>query len=207
MNDDTAPYTVGMISRRTGLSAHTIRFWSDSGLVPPSGRSAGGYRLYDAAAVARFDLVRTLRDLGVGIAAVREILAGRATPAEVAGLHARALDAEIRTLALRRAVLRAIAERGGTTEEMTLMNDLARLSAAERRQVVDGFVAEIFAGIGPGDDAMIVAEWMREMPAEMPADPAPEQVDAWVELSGLVAGQDFRRWLRAIVLSGAADPG
>ncbi|MEO3812249.1 MerR family transcriptional regulator [Sphaerisporangium sp. B11E5] len=93
--------TVGMVSRRTGLSVHTVRFWSDSGLVPPSGWSAGGYRLYDAAAVARFDLVRTLRDLGVGLEDVKEILAGRATPAEVAGLHARALPGAGRLAGLR----------------------------------------------------------------------------------------------------------
>jgi DNA-binding transcriptional MerR regulator len=206
VSDDTELYTIGQIARRTGLPVHTIRFWSDSGLVPPSGRSAGGYRLYDATAVARFDLVRTLRDLGIGLEAVQEILARRRTVPEVAETHARALDAEIRTLRLRRAVLRTIAKRGSTTEETPIMHKLAQLSAAERQQIIDDFVGGVFAGLGTHDDAMIVAGWMRELPAELPDDPTPGQVDAWVELAELVMDQDFKQRLRHIVDEGSAGP-
>ncbi|MFG1709641.1 MerR family transcriptional regulator [Nonomuraea sp. M3C6] len=206
MSDGTELYTIGRLARRTGLSVHTIRFWSDSGLVPPTGRSAGGYRLYDATAVARFDLVRTLRELGIGLEAVQEILARQVTVAEVAELHARALDAEIRTLKLRRAVLRTIAKRGSTTEETLIMHKLAQLSAAERQQIIDDFIGDVFAGIDLDDDAVIVAEWMRELPGELPDDPAPGQVDAWVELAELVADGEFRQRLRRIVLSGSAEP-
>ncbi len=199
-------HTIGQLARRTGLSVHTIRFWSDSGLVPPTGRSAGGYRLYDATAVARFDLVRTLRELGIGLEAVQEILARQVTVAEVAEMHARALDAEIRTLKLRRAVLRTIAKRGSTTEETLIMHKLAQLSAAERQQIIDDFIGGVFADLDLDDDAMVVAGWMRELPGELPDDPAPGQVDAWVELAELVTGHDFRRRLRRIVLSGSAEP-
>src|SRR3712207_1363776 len=64
--------TIGELSARIGVPVRTVRFWSDEGLVDPPVRSAGGYRLYDAAAVARLDLVRTLRELGLGLPAVRE---------------------------------------------------------------------------------------------------------------------------------------
>jgi len=183
---------------------HTIRFWSDSGLIAPTGRSAGGYRLYDAAAVARFDLVRALRELGIGLEAVRSILARRATVAEVAEVHAQALDVEIRALKLRRAVLRTIAKRGGTTEETTMTHKLAHLSAAQRQQVIDEFVENTFAGITLDGDAEVVAEWMRELPDELPDDPAPSQVDAWIELTDLVTDEDFRQRLRRIALAGAS---
>ncbi|MQY22691.1 MerR family transcriptional regulator [Nocardia macrotermitis] len=78
--DDVVRYTIGELAERTGLSARTIRFWSDAGVIPPVGRSAGGYRLYGVEAVGRLELVRTLRELGVGLARVREVLehAGRA---------------------------------------------------------------------------------------------------------------------------------
>ncbi|GAB3148648.1 MerR family transcriptional regulator [Microbispora hainanensis] len=204
MTDGTELYTVGQIARRTGLSVHTIRFWSDSGLIAPTGRSAGGYRLYDAAAVARFDLVRALRELGIGLEAVRRILARQATVAEVAEVHAQALDAEIRALKLRRAVLRTIAKRGGTTEETTMTHKLAHLSAAQRQQVIDEFVENTFSGIALDGDAEVVAEWMRELPDELPDDPAPDQVDAWIELTDLVADEDFRQRLRRIALAGAS---
>ncbi len=205
MSDGTGFYTVGQIARRTGLSVHTIRFWSDGGLIVPTGRSAGGYRLYDAAAVARFDLVHALRDLGIGLEAVRKILAHQTTVAEVAEVHARALDAEIRALKLRRAVLRAIAARGGTTEETMMTHRLARLSAAQRQQVIDEFIETTFSDIPLDDDAKVIADWMRELPDGLPDDPAPSQVDAWIELADLVAGEDFRQRLRRIALAGASS--
>lgn len=206
VSDSTELYTIGRLARRTGLSVHTIRFWSDSGVVPPTIRSTGGYRLYDATAVARFDLVRTLRELGIGLETIQEILARQITVAEVAQTHARALDAEIRTLKLRRAVLRTVARRGSTTEETLIMHKFARLSAQERQQVIDDFVEGLFAGIDLDDDAMVVAGWMRELPGELPDDPTPDQVDAWVELAELVADEDFRLRLRKIVLSGSSEP-
>ena len=54
-------FTIGQLATRTGVPARTIRFWSDAGLVPPAGRSASGYRLYDADAAARLELVAALR--------------------------------------------------------------------------------------------------------------------------------------------------
>ncbi|MFD5831009.1 MerR family transcriptional regulator [Lentzea sp. NPDC060358] len=200
MNNGTELYTVGQLARRTGLSAHTIRFWSDTGVVPPTSRSTGGYRLYDAAAVARFDLVRTLRELGIGLEAVEAILTRRTTVAEVAHVHVRALDAEIRTLKLRRAVLSTIARRGSTTEETSLMHKLARLSAVERQELVDGFIEQTFAGIDLDDDTKVVVEWMRHLPD----DPAPHQVDAWLELADLVADDDFRDRVRRAATAGSA---
>ncbi|GLW07972.1 MerR family transcriptional regulator [Microtetraspora sp. NBRC 13810] len=206
MSDNPELYTIGRLARRTGLSVHTIRFWSDAGVVPPTERSAGRYRLYDEAALARLDLVRALRELGIGLDDVQAILAREVTVAEVAEVHARLLDAEIRSLRLRRAVLRAIARRGGTTEETLLMHRLARLSAAERQQIIDDFVHGVLDGLPVDDDAAIVAEWMRELPAELPEDPAPEQIAAWVELAELVADGDFRQRVRAIALAAAEGP-
>lgn len=193
-------YTIGRLARRTGVSVRTIRFWSDTGLVTPAGRSAGGYRLYDAEAVARLDLVRTLRELGLGLDVVRDVLGRHRTLAEVADVHARALDAEIRTLRLRRAVLRAVARRGSTTEEMALMHELARLSARERQQIIDDFVDQAFAGVD-GDGGGI-ARAMREMPAELPEDPTAEQVDAWIELAELVQDDGFRARVREMATGG-----
>jgi DNA-binding transcriptional MerR regulator len=72
---DGAKYNIGQLARRIGVTVRTIRFWSDAGVVPCAGRSTSGYRLYDAAGVARLDLVQTLRDLGLGLDTVRRILA------------------------------------------------------------------------------------------------------------------------------------
>jgi DNA-binding transcriptional MerR regulator len=78
MDDDgSLQLTIGQLASRTGLPVRTIRYWSDIGAVPPAGRSPGGRRSYDAESVARLELVRTLRDLGLGLQEVRRVLAGR----------------------------------------------------------------------------------------------------------------------------------
>jgi DNA-binding transcriptional MerR regulator len=195
-------YTIGQVAQRVGVPARTIRFWCDAGILAPTDRSAGGYRRYDATAVARLDVVRTLRDLGLGLDEIREVLRGRTTVAELATAHAAALDAQIRVLRLRRAVLRSVAARGSDIEEARLMTDLARLSAQERQQIIDEFVDRTFAGIAPDTPAMGIARGMRAMPAELPDDPSAEQVDAWIELAGLVADEGFQQRAREMVLAG-----
>jgi DNA-binding transcriptional MerR regulator len=199
VSESAESYTIGQAARRVGVPARTIRFWCDSGILPAVGRSAGGYRRYDAADIARLDLVRTLRDLGLGLEDIREVLGGRKSVAELAHVHASALDAQIRVLRVRRAVLRVLAARGSDIEEAKQMNDLARLSARERQQVIDEFVDRTFAGLGPDDPAMNIARGMRTLPD----DPRPEQVDAWIELAELVGDDEFGRRAREIVLAGS----
>ena len=197
-------FTIGQLARRTGVPARTIRFWSDAGLVPPAARSGSGYRLYDADAVARLDLVRTLRELGLGLDVVQAVLTRACTVAEVAAAHVAVLDTQIRTLRLRRAVLSTVARGGHTIEETLILHKLARLSAQERQRIIDDFVDSIFEGTDPGAPAAGIARGMRQLPADLPDDPAPEQVDAWVELAELVANEDFRQRARSMALAGQA---
>lgn len=204
MSEPAELYTIGQVARRVGVPARTIRFWCDAGILAPTDRSAGGYRRYDATAVARLDVVRTLRDLGLGLDEIREVLRGRTTVAELASAHAAALDTQIRVLRLRRAVLRSVAARGSDIEEARLMTDLARLSAQERQHIIDEFVDRTFAGVAPDAPAMGIARGMRAMPAELPDDPSAEQVDAWIELAGLVADEGFQRRARDMVQAGSS---
>ncbi|MGW3359432.1 helix-turn-helix domain-containing protein [Streptomyces bungoensis] len=205
IDDGTGLLTIGELARATGLTVRTIRYWSDEGVLPPAGRSAGGYRLYDAAAVARLELIRTLRELGLGLRDVHRVLAGERTVAQVAAAHVAALDAQIRSLKLTRAVLSSVARRGSTTEETTLMNKLARLTAAERRRIMEEFVAEMFHGLDTADPD--IRARMRDTATNLPEDPTPEQVDAWVEVAELVQDPDFRAQMRQAAEFNAADRG
>lgn len=203
MTDHAELFTIGQLARRTGLPVRTIRFWSDSDVIAPAGRSSGGYRLYDTEAVARLDLIRTLRELGLDLDTVRRVLRRQAGIADVARAHADALDAEIGILRLRRAVLRSVARRDSTTEEMRFMHKMAQLSAQQRQRLIDDFVARTFDGLDPQAPGAHIADSMRRMPAELPADPTPEQVDAWVELAELISDDSFRQRVRQMAATGA----
>jgi DNA-binding transcriptional MerR regulator len=195
---------IGALSRRSGVPVRTIRFWSDEGVVPPSDRTDAGYRRYDAVAVARLELVRTLRDLGMGLDDARAVLTRRRRVDEVAAAHVAAIDSQIRSLRVQRAVCTLLARGERDEQEIRLMNDLARLSAAERQQLIDEFVDASFADVDPGDPGAGIAEGMRRMPAELPDDPSIEQVQAWIELAELVGDDSFRARVREMTVAGAA---
>ena len=144
MRDGGRLYSIGDLARRTGLAVRTIRFYSDGGIVAPAGRSPAGHRLYDAGAIARLDLVRTLRELDVDLPTIRKVLDRELSLPAVAAAHAEALDVQIRILRLRRAVLRAAASHGSTPEEMDLMHKLARLSQDERQRLIGDFLDAVF---------------------------------------------------------------
>lgn len=205
IDDGTGLLTIGELARATGLTVRTIRYWSDEGVLTPVTRSPGGYRLYDAESAARLELIRTLRELGLGLDAVRRVLAGETTVARVAAAHVAALDAQIRALKVTRAVLSTVARRGSTAEETTLMNKLARLSAAERRRIVEEFVDEMFHGLDTADP--VIRERMRGAAAALPDDPTPGQVGAWVELAEMLQDPQFRARMREAAEFNAADRG
>ncbi|MET8295862.1 MerR family transcriptional regulator [Streptomyces sp. NPDC001591] len=193
MDSDTH-YSIGELSRHTRVPVKTIRFYSDRGIVPPADRSPAGYRLYNPDARARLELVRTLRELGLDLATVRRVLDREASLSEVMQAHADALDVQINTLRLRRALLRSVAGRDRPTpREMDLVHRLATLSRTERHRLVADFIEEVFTRSHTNAEFVSL---MQSVLPELPDDPTSEQVDAWVELVGLCQCADFRGALR-----------
>jgi DNA-binding transcriptional MerR regulator len=194
--DGDALYSIGDLARRTGLTVKAVRFYSDRGIVPPTDRSPAGYRLYGIDAVARLDLVRTLRELGLDLPTIRKVLDREISLPEVAAAHAEALAAQIRMLRLRRAVLTAVAKRGSTPEE------LAKLSEDERRRLIGDFLDTAFGGVDANPEFVGIR---RSMTPELPDNPDAEQVEAWVELAELSQDPDFRASMRRMAEQHAAD--
>lgn len=176
---------IGQLAKSTGLSVRTLRFYADEGLLPVSGRTTAGYRVFSADAVARARLVRTLRELGVGLDDVRRVLDAEASLADVAVAHVGALDAQVRLIRLQQTVLRIFIQ-SHDLKELQLMTDLTALSTEERRRIVDEYLDAVF-----GDDPHAVAEKLRMGTPELPDDPTPDQVTAWVELVHLLRDPDF----------------
>jgi MerR family transcriptional regulator, copper efflux regulator len=65
---------IGQVAERTGLSLRTIRFYEETGLVIPTARSEGGFRLYSADDVARLEVIKRMKPLGFTLEEMQELL-------------------------------------------------------------------------------------------------------------------------------------
>ena len=59
---------------RSGLSAKTIRYYEDIGLIAPAKRGENGYRQYQGAAVEQLQFLARARDVGFDIDECRQLL-------------------------------------------------------------------------------------------------------------------------------------
>jgi MerR family copper efflux transcriptional regulator len=65
---------IGEVADRTHLSLRTIRHYEEVGLVPPSARSKGGFRLYSESDVQRLLLIRRMKPLGFTLEEMADLL-------------------------------------------------------------------------------------------------------------------------------------
>ncbi|MCG8927813.1 MerR family transcriptional regulator [Lentzea sp. CC55] len=197
-------YAIGDVARRTGLSVSAVRYYAEAGVVTPAATTAAGHRLYDVSAIARLELVRTLRELDAGLDEIKRVLAGEATLRELATTHMALLAQQESRLRSRRAVLSAILRQDSTAEQVTLMHKLVGMSDEERDRLVDDFWTEVTTG-WEAPERMV--EWWRAARPELPDHPSTAQLEAWIELAELVGDsevrQALRRELREVCTTGA----
>ncbi|MDF2666018.1 MAG: putative transcriptional regulator [Microbacterium sp.] len=117
------PMQIGELAERTGMSIRTLRHYDEIGLLRPSARSDGGFRLYTADDESRLLLIRRMKPLGYSLEQMGELLS------VVDGLDAAPDDA---ALAARLADIR--------DEAVLRRDDLRRKLAA-----ADEFVAQLEA--------------------------------------------------------------
>ena len=65
---------IGEVAERTSLSLRTIRYYEEVGLVPPSARTQGGFRLYTDSDVERLLLVKRMKPLEFSLEEMRDLL-------------------------------------------------------------------------------------------------------------------------------------
>ncbi|MEU9238265.1 MerR family transcriptional regulator [Streptomyces sp. NPDC048385] len=65
---------IGEVAERTGLSLRTIRHYEEVGLVIPSARSKGGFRLYTEVDVERLMVIRRMKPLDFSLEEMRDLL-------------------------------------------------------------------------------------------------------------------------------------
>lgn len=71
---DSVMHQIGEVAEAVGLSLRTIRYYEEVGVVPPSGRTAGGFRLYTDDDIDRLRLVKQMKPLDFSLEEMRDLL-------------------------------------------------------------------------------------------------------------------------------------
>ena len=70
----TEDFSIGVLSKRSGVHIETIRYYEKIGVMPAPARSAGGYRVYGSDHARRLHFVRRGRELGFSLDELRNLL-------------------------------------------------------------------------------------------------------------------------------------
>ncbi|MET9499411.1 MerR family transcriptional regulator [Streptomyces sp. NPDC006552] len=179
-------WSIGELAERAGTTVKTVRFYSDSGLLPERARSAGGHRRYAPGALERLALIRSLRNLGLPVSQVRRIVDERAG---AQGALEDAVAAHLHTLGSRLSALR------WQESALRAVQEAAPEERAERLHLVGALDT-------PPGTAPLARFWRAWLPPRMPAKaravfldaavpqppdtPSPAQVLAFARLCALV---------------------
>lgn len=70
---NTRLYKIGELSRRSGFSIQTLRFYEKESLISPRGRTESGYRLYNQDTFNELMFIQHLKQLGFSLAEIRDL--------------------------------------------------------------------------------------------------------------------------------------
>ncbi|MFB7665875.1 MerR family transcriptional regulator [Kitasatospora sp. NPDC056138] len=176
--------SIGELAEQAGVTVKTVRFYSDRGLLPETGRSAGGHRRYGAEALDRLRLIRSLRALDLPVPEVGRVLDREDVLEGVIAGQLRSLGTQLNALRWREAALR-------------LLTDCTAEERADRLRLIGAVPT-------PPDTTALARFWRQWLPARLPArlvsvileqavpqppaDPTPAQVLTFARLHALVSG-------------------
>lgn len=87
-------WSIQDIARSAGTTSRTLRHYGQLGLLEPSRVGSNGYRYYDERALVRLQRILLLRELGLGLPAIAEIIDGQQDSAAALRTHLKLLEQE-----------------------------------------------------------------------------------------------------------------
>lgn len=91
-------WSIQQLAKLAGTTSRTLRHYDEVGVLPPTRTALNGYRYYDEDALVRLQRILLLRELGLGLGQISEVLA-RSVPETVAlTTHLHLLQAEAERL-------------------------------------------------------------------------------------------------------------
>lgn len=87
-------WSIQDLARAAGTTSRTLRHYGQLGLLAPSRVGSNGYRYYDRDSLVRLQRILLLRELGLGLPVIAEVLAGQRDTAAAMRIHLDLLEQE-----------------------------------------------------------------------------------------------------------------
>lgn len=204
---ETRLYKIGDLARLSGVPIKTIRHYSEIGVLPPSGTTEAGFRLYSDADRARLESIRTLREAGLSLAAIKELLHDEITVLPALEVQLSAVEESLSRLRRQQTLLRAALRRGeeGALAYLNRSQVLTKLDAAGRERFLDEHLGRAFESV-PADPGWKANFWKGAV-LDLPEEIDDDQFEAWLELADLMLDESFLKRLNEIGRSFWGDQG
>ncbi|MFF0555976.1 MerR family transcriptional regulator [Streptomyces sp. NPDC020472] len=111
-------WSIQEIAKKAGTTSRTLRHYGERGLLEPSRIGANGYRYYDQAALVRLQRILLLRELGLSLPAIAEVLAGQRDTSAALRTHLALLEQERERIGRRIASVRTTLRKTERGEEL-----------------------------------------------------------------------------------------
>jgi DNA-binding transcriptional MerR regulator len=140
-------WSIAEVARMSGVTSRTLRHYDATGLLPPAWIGSNGYRYYEEDQLLRLQQILVLRELGLGLTEIGEVLQRQTDEVDALRKHHQRLLAERDRLAtLVRTVERTIAE----LEDRKEGSDMPKINRPEN----------LFEGFDPSQhDAQAREQW------------------------------------------------
>ncbi|MEU2434388.1 MerR family transcriptional regulator [Streptomyces sp. NPDC007861] len=157
-------WSIQEIARKAGTTSRALRHYGELGLLTPSRIGSNGYRYYDQDALVRLQRILLLRELGLGLPAIAQVLEGQRDTAAALRTHLRLLEQERERIGRQIASVRTTLDRTERGEELMA------------EEVFDGFDHTRY-------EAEVTERWGRE---------AYEKGDRWWRSLSAAEKQEFQ---------------
>ncbi|MGW6424253.1 MerR family transcriptional regulator [Nocardia sp. NPDC055053] len=84
-------WSIQDLAKTAGTTSRTLRHYGQLGLLEPTRVGVNGYRYYDQASLVRLQRILLLRELGLGLPVIAEVLAGEQATADALRTHLKLL--------------------------------------------------------------------------------------------------------------------
>lgn len=203
-------WKVGQLARLTGLTVRALHHYDQLGLLSPSARTPSGHRLYDEQDVRRLYQIVALRELGLPLEMIGDLLTGELDLAELLRDHLAHVDRQLAALQpLRRRLVTMVARAQlagspSSTDLLDLMEEVTAMDEIMKRYFTEeqlSAMSQRWDRHGEQATAIVQAEWpqlIAQVQTEMDAgtDPGTPRVQALA-----------KRWMELLEFYHGADPG